>query len=51
MGKKERDPKCEQQKSTCKSYADGYCTILTDTNFGERQCPFFYQKSGAPNNK
>jgi len=47
MNKSPRDPKCEQQKQACASYADGFCTILTDTNFGRRECPFFRQRKGA----
>lgn len=44
MSKSIKDPKCEQRKEMCKSYSDGFCTILTDTDFGERQCPFFRDK-------
>ena len=45
MNKKVKDPRCEQCKTACKSYSEGYCTILTDTNFGKRECPFYRQKS------
>lgn len=34
------DPRC----SKCKMFSQGFCIALIDTNFGERQCPFFKKK-------
>lgn len=34
-------PKCRQEKAACFAYSGGCCVVLGDTDFGERDCPFF----------
>lgn len=34
-------PPCGKKQDGCFACSDGRCTILTKTDFGERECPFF----------
>lgn len=36
-------PDCRKRK--CFGYSEGKCTILSDNNFGKRECPFFKTQS------
>ena len=38
-------------KSTCKFYINGKCNILSDTNFGNKECPFYKEKKEEPKKK
>ena len=39
MTKKGTEPVCN--KGECFACKDRHCAVLTDNNFGNRQCPFF----------
>lgn len=36
--------KCLKEKTACFSYVKGVCRILKDTDFGEKDCPFYKTK-------
>lgn len=39
----DNDVKCEQCRTDCKAYREGYCLALYDTKF-KRECPFYKRK-------
>ena len=39
------NPPCD--KRNCNRNSDGFCVILTSSDFGERSCPFFKDKQDA----
>ena len=41
--------KCNREN--CKSYHNGQCTILINTNFGQRGCSFFKDGEYVPDTK
>jgi len=46
MAKYDRNlPPCRQYRRACLSYSGGKCTILHDTDFGEKKCPFYKTKA------
>lgn len=37
---------CFDNRRSCAALSnEGFCTILTDTDFGERKCPFYKTKN------
>ncbi len=37
----EKLPRCPDKHKDCFAYCRGGCRCLSDTNFGDRACPFF----------
>ncbi len=35
---------CANRKEDCFAYAYGRCRVLSDGNFGDRECPFYKHK-------
>lgn len=40
-------PPCKQHRRACLAYSGGKCSILHDTDFGEKKCPFYKTKAMA----
>ena len=39
-----RLPECRFERDDCHAYKDGCCQALSDTDFGDRDCPFYRSK-------
>lgn len=46
MSDKTNNPPCEQKRSDCNRYHDGYCALLCDTHFN-KPCPFYKKKEAG----
>lgn len=41
MGTRIITPPCAKGKTDCFAWSKGNCTVLTNTLFGRRKCPFY----------
>lgn len=44
----QRKPLCVDGHKDCYANKNGVCQLLTDSNFGGKQCPFYNTPSCAP---
>lgn len=38
------NPLCRQHRTSCTSIRNGFCLILTNTDFGKKKCPFYKER-------